>query len=58
MKRIIIGALIGASTIPAILLVGWAVSLLFNIEFGEAVLYTASGGMMTYMGAFFAKMTE
>ena len=56
MKRIIIGALIGASTVPVIMLVGKAVSFLFNIDFAEAMMYATGGGTSAFMGAFLAKM--
>ena len=57
MKRIIIGALLGASTVPLIILVGWMGSLLFDIEFHVAMMYGTATTAATVTGAHFARLT-
>ena len=57
MKRIIIGALLGAATVPVIIFVGWMVSLLFDIESPVAMMYGTGTTAAAYMGANFARLT-
>ena len=57
MKRVIIGALIGASVVPVIWLVAVVVSLLFNMTLDEASVFASMGVSSTLLGAFLAKMT-
>ena len=58
MKRIIIGALIGASVLPAVFLIAGVISLLFDMELDKATAFASMGVGLTFMGVFFAKMTE
>ena len=56
-KRLIIGALIGASVVPAIWLIALVVSLLFGMDIQEAAVFATMEFGLTFMGVFFAKMS-